>query len=871
MHLPPLPPPSTRPFAEVTGAENPLDGVDVGVESAPGFADLDGDGDLDAFIGEEAGSIYYYRNDGTVASPSFTAVTDSGNPFDGVDVGVESAPGFADLDGDGDLDAFIGENEGIINYYRNDGTAASPSFTAVTGSLNPFDGVDVGEDSDPGFADLDGDGDLDAFIGEYYGAIFYYRSDGTVTSPSFAAVAGDGNPFDEEPSVTNESKPSFADLDGDGDLDAFIGATDGTIYYYRNDGTAAGPSFTEVTGGGNPFNGVDVGDRSAPSSADLDGDGDLDAFIGATDGTIYYYRNDGTATSPSFTAVTGTDNPLNDVDVGGNSIPRFADLDGDGDLDAFVGEFFGNIKYYRNDGTAASPSFTEVTGGGNPFNGVDVGDRSAPSFADLDGDGDLDAFIGATDGTIYYYRNDGTAASPSFTEVTGGGNPFNGVDVGDRSAPSFADLDGDGDLDAFIGEDVGIINYYRSNRAPGAGSLTAVSVNEDAPDTAVDLWPALQDPDHTPASSLAYGIAGSTNPALFSSAVISSGQYLALDYAPEANGAGSMTVQATDPGGLWVTTTLQVTVNPVNDAPSFVKGQDRYVAEDSGPASYPTWATGFSPGPADESAQALTLTLEYDNPALFATAPAIDLTTGDLSFTPASDTWGTATVTATLQDDGGTAHGGVDTSAPQTFMITVYAVNDNLDVEAGANQVGVEGETLDFSGSFSDPDDSQVVHDADVILWDFGDSRSANGGLTAQHAYGDNGTYTATLIVVDDENGAGWDTLQVTISNAATSLGDFPDLEAEVGQVVTVTGVLTDAGYLDTHDVEIGWADGLTTTLALGAEERQFDTPHTYVEAGEYIVTVKASDKDGSWDQKGFNIGVSVKKYPVYLPLVTRW
>jgi PKD repeat protein len=286
----------------------------------------------------------------------------------------------------------------------------------------------------------------------------------------------------------------------------------------------------------------------------------------------------------------------------------------------------------------------------------------------------------------------------------------------------------------------------------------------------------------------------------------------------------------------------------------------------------------FSPGPANESAQApLAYHLEIDYPALFTAAPVIDPASGDLSFTPAVQTWGTATVTATLQDDGGTARGGVDTGTPQIFQITVYPVNDTPLVDAGGDQSGAEGQVLTFSGTFTDPENPSSLHqplsitgDPEAIVWDFGDGHSSNGSLTAQHAYGDNGAYTATLLVVDDEGGGDWDTLTVEVSNAATRLGAFPDLEAEAGQVLTVTGVLTDPGYLDTHAVVITWTDGQTTTLALGAEERQFSAPHTYGQAGEYAVTVKATDKDGSWDQKGFTINVATKKHLFYLPLVMR-
>jgi Ca2+-binding RTX toxin-like protein len=470
-------------FTQQTGAANPFNGVVPRLYSAPSFADLDGDGDLDLVMGDSAGALVYYRNTGTALAPVFTAQTGAADPFNGVDVGFLSTPSFADLDGDGDLDAVIGESDGTLNYYRNTGTALAPVFTGKTGSANPFNGVDVGAHSIPSFADLDGDGDLDAVIGEldsppggaqqysdFFGVLNYYRNT-TPTAPtlSFTAVTGAANPFTGV-DVGFDSKPSFADLDGDGDLDAVIGESDGTLNYYRNTGTALAPVFTAVTGAANPFNGVDVGDYTTPSTpsfADLDGDGDLDAVIGEGDGTLNYYRNTGTALAPAFTEQTGAANPFNGVNVGFYSAPSFADLDGDGDLDAMIGEYDGVLNYYRNDGTALAPVFTEQTGAANPFNGTNVGSICTPSFADLDGDGDLDALIGENFGILNYWRNIGTALAPVFSNQRGAANPFDGVDVGFDSAPTFADLDGDGDLDALIGDSGGTLNFYR-NTTPTA-------------------------------------------------------------------------------------------------------------------------------------------------------------------------------------------------------------------------------------------------------------------------------------------------------------------------------------------------------------------------------------------------------------------
>jgi Bacterial Ig-like domain (group 3)/Bacterial Ig-like domain (group 1)/Bacterial Ig domain len=149
-------------------------------------------------------------------------------------------------------------------------------------------------------------------------------------------------------------------------------------------------------------------------------------------------------------------------------------------------------------------------------------------------------------------------------------------------------------------------------------------------------------------------------------------------YTPDANfnGDDSFTYEAFD-GAAAASATVTITVTPVNDAPSFTKGQDiPLTAPPAGQEqTVSPWATAISKGADNEAAQTLTFTSTLANPltdALLFTPtgqPSI-AADGTLTFTPSGLT-GSTTVTVTLHDDGGTANGGVNTSAPQTFTITL--------------------------------------------------------------------------------------------------------------------------------------------------------------------------------------------------------
>jgi hypothetical protein len=359
---------------------------------AAGDVDADGDADLVLGVGYFYQPCRLYLNDG---SGHFTDVTSTEDPS------TPSLTAFTlgDVDGDGDLDLVGAE----VLY--NDGRGVFGP-----GSAGPL--LPPGPDTPSAFAlgDLDADGDVDVLAtvstsvsGPANDRLFLNLGDGTFADAS-----------SQLPSVLDHSSDvALGDVDGDGDLDALIGNEGPCCTYqgdrqrlYLNDGQAIFvdasdqlPGFSDAT--------------NVVALADVDADGDLDAVIGNA-GFLYaqpdrLYLNDGTGT---FSYAAGYFPSVSDFTVD----LAVGDVDGDGDLDLLAANAFGTAAYaipfdrlYLNDG---SGHFSDATSQlpSNP------GRTHAVGLVDVEDDGDLDALIGRYDFPNRLYLNDGAGIFSDATD-----------------------------------------------------------------------------------------------------------------------------------------------------------------------------------------------------------------------------------------------------------------------------------------------------------------------------------------------------------------------------------------------------------------------------------------------------------------------
>ncbi|OGG93572.1 MAG: hypothetical protein A2527_11740 [Candidatus Lambdaproteobacteria bacterium RIFOXYD2_FULL_50_16] len=490
--------------------------IDVGERSAPFLVDIDNDGDFDLFVGTATGAIWHFENIGNNLIPVYKLVT---TKFEGINVGRNSVPVFADVNLQRKFDLLVGTVDGKVHLYINQGTRGKPDFrTAKPKAVVEF-GLET--HASPGLTDWDGDGDLDLIVGMKNGTLSFYENKGDrffpdwqpihenfllidvggESAPYFIDIDKDGdddmimgssnptvslfenrvqtdrrvlwnikpNLFNFNKLVVTGSRASVAagDLDQDGDLDLIVGEKNGNLNYFRNDGTAKEPNWILVTEELLFITGME---NSAPELGDVDGDGDLDLLVGDKQGMVAFIENLGT---PKVAKWTLKDKTYFQVDVGSNSVPRLLDIDGDGDLDLFMGNFTGRVILYLNKGTKTDPMFALES---TRFASAKVSKNSVPTFFDYNKDKYIDLITGADEGSMMLYISPGKAAKDNLNWETSD-KAFSNYNVDFLSHPLFTDFNGDGDLDMLIGNDEGDFLLYHNGGASGEGEGMQVVVD----------------------------------------------------------------------------------------------------------------------------------------------------------------------------------------------------------------------------------------------------------------------------------------------------------------------------------------------------------------------------------------------------------
>ncbi len=380
-----------------------------------------------------------------------------------------------------------------------------------------------------------------------------------------------------------------------------------------------------------------------------------------------------------------------------------------------------------------------------------------------------------------------------------------------------------------------------------AGANATITTNEDTANVFVAADFGFSDPKDAPADTFTgikvTNLSGNGSLQLDGAAVgdgdtIAIGDIVAgkLAYIPAANDNGSAVFsfdfQVQDDGSLAdgganldpTPNSITMDVLSVNDVPSFAVGSDQTVDEDSGAATVTGFATSISTGPSDESGQTVAFTVTNDDNALFSGQPAI-APNGTLTFTPAANANGAATVTVSVKDNGGTANGGVDTSATQTFTITVRSVND---APSGADNTVQTDESTPYvftadDFGFNDPDgndfaavkvttlpgDGELSFDGGVIsAGDVIAKVSIDEGLLVftpdTGAFGE--PYTTFTFQVQDDGGTahGGADLDPSANTMSINVGSINDAPTGTDGTVTIaedgshTFAVGDFGFVDT-------------------------------------------------------------------------
>lgn len=294
---------------------------------------------------------------------------------------------------------------------------------------------------------------------------------------------------------------ALLDLDGDGHQDLLLGDVSYNQFAacYMTDAVDGQDSTTHVTDHW-PAD-LDMGDTldiqrfPAAFHEDVDQDGVRDLLVTANatfevDGRhgSWWYRNIGSEEAPEWNLESTAFLQEGMIDLGRGAYPVFTDFDGDGLMDLVVsnkerylgpGNTPSLLSRFLNVGTAESPAFQQLDT--NWLGLPDYGLESViAEFGDLDGDGDEDLLLGDELGNLHLWENTAGPGNPMeliLTEAAMADAQGVSIDVGQFASPVLRDLDGDGDLDLLVGEKNGNLNLYENTGTPSEASFALITAN----------------------------------------------------------------------------------------------------------------------------------------------------------------------------------------------------------------------------------------------------------------------------------------------------------------------------------------------------------------------------------------------------------